>query len=155
MADYERNPITIREIPGVATIQQDMDGALVNGRPASMFTAAAVLANPQHYFRTTYQVAFAAMQSGKAAAVVLAPVNGKAAQILLTPEQFAIGASERERYAAWSAGQVAEKAKRQSAERQYDLVNNEGGEGYNPHRSGSARTYARASVRDRDYPDGA
>jgi hypothetical protein len=155
MADYERSPITIREIPGIATVQQDMDQAQVNGRPATMITAAAVLANPQHYFRTTYQAAFAAMQSGKAAAVVLATVNGKDAQILITPEQFAVGAPERERYSAWCAGRMSAETACRAAEREYDLINNEGGEGYNPHRATSERTYARAPVRDREYPEGA
>lgn len=155
MADFVPHPIVIREIPGVAVIEQTGAQARVNGTPAFVVEAATILGNPQHYLRRVLWDAMGRLESGEVAAVVLAPVQGKSAQILITAEQYAKGAPERARYEAWLAGVSAARAERQAAERAYDLANNEGGEGYNPHRTGTERTYARAPRRDRDYPEGA
>lgn len=58
--------------------------------------------------------------------------------------------------AAWLASPagVAEKARR-AKERAHDLAYNEGGEGFNPHRFGDERSYARVPSRERRHPDGA
>jgi len=155
MPDYIGHPITIRTIPGVATIAQSGNQAIVNDRPASMIPASAILDNPQHYLRGVLRTVMPRLTSGEIAAVVLAPINGKDAQILITAEQYAAGAPERARYAAWLSGIVADRDAQQANERTYDLANNEGGEGYNPYRAGSERTYARTRNVDRDYPEGA
>ncbi len=50
---------------------------------------------------------------------------------------FAAGAASR----AAAQGSNATQTKRARSERAFDAANNEGGEGYNPHRYGAARTY--------------
>lgn len=155
MTAYVSQPITMREIPGVGAVVQSGGGARVAGSPWPILAAETVLGNPDHYVRTAYPTLFAKMQAGEVAAVVMATLKGRPAHIVLTPEQFALGAPERARYAEWCAGNVAREAARQAAEREYDAGHNEGGEGYNPHRRGSERTYARVAPRDRDYPAGA
>ena len=154
MTDYTPQPIVIREVNGL-TISQSGDQANVNGSPARMVLASEITGNAQHYLRAPLKSVMARLSSGDVAAVVIAEVSGKSAQILITAEQFAAGKPERARYAAWSRGVMTVNADRQDAERRYDLVNNEGGEGYNPHRSGGERTYARNIGRDRRYPEGA
>lgn len=156
MDEYIPQPITMREIPGLGTVQQSGPGALVDGRMAmTIITADEVRANPRHYFRTSYPTAWAMMQSGEAAAFVMTRIHGKDAQVKLAPEHWALGAPERARYAAWSAAVTQVASDRQAKERAYDRLNNEGGEGYNPHRTTSRRTYDRSPRRDRDYPAGA
>ena len=155
MSDYTPQPIIIREIPGVAIVRQVGDQIDVNGQPARVVPASDILGNPQHYLRGVLRGAMARLESGEVAAVGLAPINGKDAQIMILADGWANGAPERARYAAWLAGVMDDKAERQAKERAYDLVNNEGGEGYNPHRTGSERTYARDASDERDYPEGA
>lgn len=164
MADFVSQPATLREIPGVARIEQ-VGGRYANvtdlktgavSKACCIVEAAEILSNPVHHLRRILGPAMARVESGEIAAVVLGPIKGKAAQIILTAEQYAAGAQERARFAAWQAGVSAASAERQAAERAYDAAHNEGGEGYNPHRVGrSERTYARQPRRDRDYPEGA
>ena len=156
MLNYIPQPIVIREIPAAGiVVAQSGDQADVNGRPTRLVTAAEIVGNSIHYLRAPLRAVMPRLENGEIAAIVLAPVNGKIAQILITAEQWAAGAPERARYAAWLAGVMDDKAERQAKERAYDLVNNEGGEGYNPHRTGSERTYARDASDERDYPEGA
>ena len=155
MSDYTPQPIIIREIPGVATIRQVGDQIDVNGRPARVVPASDILANQKHYLRGILRGAMARLESGEVAAVGLAPINGKDAQIMILADGWANGAPERARYATWLAEVMGKKAERQAKERAYDLVNNEGGEGFNPHRTGSERTYARNVSNERDYPEAA
>ncbi|MGD9613814.1 MAG: hypothetical protein AB7H90_01305 [Alphaproteobacteria bacterium] len=140
MTDYIRNPVFIREVQGLA-VEQDMDNALVNGRPASMTSGRTILDNPKHYLRQTLASIMPKIESGEIAAVVHAEVNGKPGYITISREQYALGAAERARYAAWQAECCDAEKTRQKAERAFDRGMNEGGEGYNPHRYGSRRTY--------------
>lgn len=155
MANFIAQPTVIREIAGVGTVAQAGDQASVNGIPAQMVLGSEIVGNPLHYLRAPLASIMPRLESGDVAAIVLADIHGKPAQILITAEQFGAGAPERARYAAWRSEIMANEARRQAGERAYDLVNNEGGEGYNPHRSGGERTYTRVPRRDRDYPEGA
>lgn len=154
MADFIPQPIVIREIPdrGIV-ITQSGDQADVNGQPTTVTTAATILGNKRHYLRAANWMP--KIENGEIAAVVHWTINGKPGNILITAEQWALGAPERARYEAWLSGIIADKSDREAKERAYDLVNNEGGEGYNPHRATSERTYARNRNVDRDYPAGA
>ena len=97
MTDFIAQPTTIREIPGVAVIQQVGDQANVNGRSAYMILAPEIVSNAKHDLRAPLASVMHRLQSGDVAAVVVAEINGKPAQILITAEQFAVGASERAR----------------------------------------------------------
>lgn len=156
MKNYIPQPIVIREIQerGIV-ISQSGEQADVNGSPATVTTAATMLSNPRHYLRAALPTIFRRMETGEIAALVHWTINGKPGHILITAEQWAIGAPERARYGAWLAEVMGDRKAREVDERRYDLINNEGGEGYNPHRSGSERTYARNRNVDREYPEGA
>lgn len=154
MAIYIPEPITLREVNGLV-IAQAGDQATVNGIPAQMVLATTIVSNTKHYLRAPLASVMPRLQSGEIAAVVVAQVNGKSAQILINAAEFATGAPERARHAAWYAEFVAAHNDRAAKERAYDLINNEGGEGYNPHRATSERTYARNVIRERHYPEGA
>lgn len=163
--DYEPQNVLIRDIPGIAVIEQVGDQVDVNGVPARIVTAVDVISNPGHYYRQVVPSLVARMERGEIAAVVqadrshgpaFAPKGGMSTYYLpITAEQFALGAAERARYQAWLAGVVADKADRVAAERAYDLINNEGGDGYNPHRAGDERSYARDVSYERHFPAGA
>lgn len=156
MSDYIPQPIVIREIPEHSlVIHQVADQADVNGCPVMVTTADTIRSNPKHYLRTALARLMPRIENGEIAAVIQCEVSGKPANILITAEQWALGTPERARYEAWLSGVIADKSDREAKERAYDLVNNEGGEGYNPHRAGSERTYARNRNVDRDYPEGA
>jgi hypothetical protein len=152
MANFIPQQIVIRAIPerGIV-VTQSGDQADVNGQPAFVTTAQTIRDNKAHYLRGMMP----RIESGEIAALVHWTINDKPGHILITAEQWAIGAPERARYAAWLASLTGAKAERQAKERAYDLVNNEGGEGYNPHRAGSERTYARTSRGGREFPEGA
>ena len=155
MANFRAEPIVIREIPELGlTVSQSGNQADVNGRPAVVTTAREILGNPIHYLRTALPTIMPRMESGEIAALVHWQLKGKPGHILITAEQWQLGAAERQRYEIWAANIVAARAAEQDRERQDDLVNNEGAEGYNPYRQGDEPTYARAPRRDRDYPEG-
>ena len=143
MNDYIRNPILLREVAGLV-IEQDADRARVNGRDASITAASEILANPKHHLRAKVAAILPQMQSGEVAAIVSFTDHlGKATAIRISPEQYALGADERLRYAAWKAECAATESARQAVERTFDRGMNEGGEGYNMHRPNrSAHTYA-------------
>lgn len=151
--DYIPQPIVIREIPerGIV-ITQSGEQADVNGQPAFVTTAKTIRDNSRHYLRAAYMPR---IETGEIAAIVHWETNDGPRNILITAEQWALGAPERARYETWLRGVVSDKADREANERAYDLANNEGGEGYNPHRTGAERTYARNRNVDREYPEGA
>ena len=142
MQNFTPQPIAIREVNGMV-VTQSGEQAMIDDRHAQMVPVTTILGNQKHYLRTTLKSAMPRMGSGEIAAIVIGDINGKPGYILITTEQYAVGAPERARYSAWLAEVSDERKARQAKERQFDLVNNEGGEGYNPHRSGSERTYAR------------
>jgi hypothetical protein len=154
MADYVAQPIILREVQGLV-IKQSGDQADVNGRWARMILSTEILSNPKHYLRAVLAPVMPRIESGDVAAVVIAEVAGKTAQILITAEQFALGAPERARHETWRVDVMGNETARQAKERAFDRGNNEGGEGYNPYRNGAEHTYDRASRRDRNDPDGA
>lgn len=154
MQDFDPQPIVIREVNG-RVISQVGDQASVNGRPAPITTAATILGNKIHWLRDALRSVMPRIEAGEVAAIVHHEINGKPGYITITADQWALGAPERARYEAWLNGVISDKADREAQERAYDLANNEGGEGYNPHRSTSERTYARNRNVDRDYPEGA
>ena len=154
MNDFTPQPIVIREVNGLV-IAQSGDAATVNGRPAPITASQTIRENPRHWLRAVLAKVLPKIESGEIAAVVHAEIGGKPGYITITAEQFAAGASERARYEGWLADVLADKADLTAKERAYDLANNEGGEGYNPWRATSERTYARNRNVDRDYPEGA
>ncbi len=143
MADYIRNPITMRQTDNGFTVRQDGNVVNVNGHTASLTLAKDILADPRHSFRKFLGPVMARLTSGEIVAIVSyqawhdKPVN----RILLTREQYEAGAGERARWATWVAECRAAEKSRKAAERQFDRGMNEGGEGYNPYRHGSRRTY--------------
>jgi hypothetical protein len=144
MTNYIPQPITIRELPEYGLVlTQTGDQVEVNGAPRSVTTSADIRSLPGHYLRTALKSAMPRIESGEIAAIVHHEIDSKPAYLVITAAQWAVGAPERARYATWIAGRVASKAEREAKERAYDLVNNEGGEGFNPHRVGSAHTYGR------------
>lgn len=109
----------------------------VRGGREKPFTIAEIRANPVHFLRP----ALANLERAGAVAVVLTTVDGKQAQLAIKADEWALGAGERQRYADWSAEVHARSVARRAKERAHDNAYNEGGEGYNPHRSGSAHSY--------------
>ena len=146
MTNYVSQPVVMRVVNGIA-VEQDGAHARVNGLGAACITTREeILSNPRHSLRTAVASIMPKIETGEIVAIVspcsahlgaAAPSNGRPTQITLTAEQFALGAGERARYAAWVAGVKAAE----QAERSYDQGANEGGEGYNPHRPGSTPTY--------------
>lgn len=65
----------------------------VNGARADIAFVATIQANPRHYLRNLLPAVLNANAS--AFAIVLTQIEGKAAQIALTAEQYALGADER------------------------------------------------------------
>lgn len=155
MGDFIPVPTFIREANGLA-VEAVGDRYRVGGMPAtSVSDASDLINNPKHYMAKIVAPIMPKLVSGEIVQVIRAEIAGKGAFIAITADQFALGAEERARYAAWLVGvRSAEKA-RQAAEREYDLANNEGGEGYNPHRVGDERTYSRNRNIDRDFSVGA
>ena len=120
---------------GPYTISTDGDAILVNG-------AKAVLHVAHGGSRDGSKFLFQA-EGGIGA-------NGKRDYISITEAEYAIHVAARP---AQTFGNS--ESRDTSAERAYDAANNEGGEGYNPHRAGAERSYARNRITDRRYPRGA
>lgn len=142
MANFVPRPTVIRTIPLMGlVISQIGDQAEVNGNPTQIVLASDIAKNPKHYLRAALASIMPKIESGEIAALVNLTVNGTPAHLVITADQWALGADERTRYADWLADTRAENADLVAKEIDYDLVNNEGGEGYNPYRVGSKRTY--------------
>jgi hypothetical protein len=103
MQDYVPQPIIIREVNG-HVVTQDGDQASIDGRPARVTSVAEILGNKQHYMRATLKSVMPRMESGEIAAIVCERIDGKDVNILITPDQYAVGAPERARYAARRRG---------------------------------------------------
>ena len=155
MTTYIANPTPMRTLPDGRIVSQSGDAAMVGDKPARIVTASEIVDNPKHYLRAPLASILARLASGEIAAIVTADINGRPAQITLTSAQYALGAPERARHAAWIAEGDASRNAQRKAEREYDRLYNEGGEGYNPHRIGAAQTYAANRNGDREYPDNA
>lgn len=132
MANFVYQPVTLKTTSGGNLVVQAGDQVTIDGGAAGCYTVAEIEANPKHWCRRFLP----ALREAGAVALVKGAVA-----VGLTAEQYALGAGERARYAAWVAELRAAKTQRQSAERAFDAANNEGGEGYNPHRYGAAQTY--------------
>jgi hypothetical protein len=153
MTDFVACPVVMRTLPNGWEVAQVGDHANVGTQKfCFVLSLAEIDANPRHYLRDQLPT----FRAKGAVAIVLAKdAAGRPVNIMLTAAQFALGAAERARYAKWADETAADWATEQAAERAYDLAYNEGGEGYNPHRVGSARSYARQNNGDREYPEGA
>ncbi|PZU73094.1 MAG: hypothetical protein DI530_17680 [Sphingomonas sp.] len=140
MAEFQPTPTIIRQTDRFAlaqvgaSIEATGDNVRGAGNPIMI---ADIEANSTHFLRPQ----LVAFKRAGAVAVVLINVAGKNGWATITADQWAIGADERARYAAWDAPRRAERQKRVAAERKFDRGYNEGGEGYNPYRHGSAPTY--------------
>ena len=148
--DYQPNPITLREVKGI-TITQEGHSIYANGQLSTLIMLADVASNSKHFmgeFATRNQVA---LKTAGATALVLTKVDGRDAQIVLTAEQFALGQPERDRYTAWTKGNIAERA---AMAAEYDRKYNDGEHGDNPYR-GERQPGGAFDRRERHYPEGA
>lgn len=129
------NEITLR-VAGSYTVTTDGGSYLVNGQPARIKSAPK---NDRGFV--------ALVETGVIAA------NGKMDCVGLTQKHIDMKIALQKMVSATPCASA--ETTRVAAERAFDMANNEGGDGYNPHRHGAGRTYAPARNVDRSYPRGA
>ncbi len=133
MADFVPNATTLRSHDLFEIVQTGGHMQIVSKSArvkacafTTAVTVAEVEANPQHRDRSIVS----SLKSAGYVAYVRGEIDGKYAQIGLTAADYAKGADERARYAAW----LSETSARNAAGRAFWDGVNEGGEGFNPYR---------------------
>ena len=139
MQAFIANPTILRTHALFDVVQHGDRAAIISKSPRAANSAstpilviAEIKAAKQHFAKALVS----ALEKAGAVAFVQAVIDGKHAQIAITAEQFAAGAAERQRYADWTAAHHAWLTGARAAATAFDQINNEGGEGFNPHRHG-------------------
>lgn len=137
MESYTAQPITLRATDLFEIVQKGERAHVIAKSPrikattsAAIFVVAEIKAADQHFAKAIVP----AMEKAGYVAFVITEVDGNPAQLGLTAEQYAAGAPERARFAAWNADVIAWKAGIEAQAADFDARHNEGAEGYNPYR---------------------